>query len=162
MVRMAIKPKQILDTAVNLGRAAVSAAERRLRGDDRTPPSTPGEPAVTRSPSSVGAAEPGKPGGPKSGTAAKPRKAKPAKRRATAAAAKRGATGTAGDGTAKTPPKVEGSAGPQDAVEEGKAKAVGDKTSTPRKRATGRRSTASRAAASSGQEVADAASGKDD
>jgi hypothetical protein len=37
-----------------------------------------------------------------------------------------------------------------------------DKTSTPRKRATGRRTTASRAAASSGDEVADAASGKDD
>ena len=122
---MAINPKRVLDTAFSVGKGAVSAVGRRLH--------RPGEPPVTSSPTSVGAAKPGKPRGPKSATAAatKPRKSKPAKRRAPA---KR-----------KAPPKP-----------------VSDKTSTPRKRATGRRSTASRAAAASGGDVADAASGKDD
>jgi hypothetical protein len=117
---MAIKPKQILDTAVDVGKAAVSAAERRLRGSE----STSGEP------STVGAAKPGKPRGPKSATASMTSPRKPAKRKP----------------PAKKP----------------KPQAKKDKTSTPRKRATGRRSTASQAAASSGKDVADAASGKDE
>jgi hypothetical protein len=144
---MAIKPKQILDTAVGLGKAAVSAAERRLRGDDRR---------RSGAPSTVGAAKPGQPGGPKSATA------KPAKRRSTAAAARRGATGSRGGAKPKTAPKAKRPATPKAAVETGKAKPAADKTSTPRKRATGRRTTASQAAATSGKEVADAASGKDD
>ena len=139
---MAIKPKQILDSAVDLGKAAVSAAERRLRSDD-------GDAAPSGAPTTVGAAKPGKPRGPKSATA---RKAKPSKRAATA---KREATGSGGR-KAKTAPKAKTAATPKAAVEKGKAKPKTDKTSTPRKRATGRRSTASRAAASSGQDVADA------
>jgi hypothetical protein len=77
---MAIKPKQILDTAVDVGKSAVGAAERRLRGRKSDGPSG--------APSTVGAAKPGASGGPKSATApkrkakAKPRK--PAKKRATA------------------------------------------------------------------------------
>ena len=51
---MAFKPKQIIATAVGLGRRAVSLAKK---------PSGP--------PSTVGAAKPGAPRGPKSGTAAK-------------------------------------------------------------------------------------------
>ena len=46
---MAIRPRQILDSAVDLGKSAVSAAERRLRGGDAEtdrPPSTPGTPAA--------------------------------------------------------------------------------------------------------------------
>lgn len=85
---MAIKPKQILNSAVGLPKAAVSAVARRLRsGDAETdrPPSTPGTPAAktvpkakgkakakpkpSGSPSTVGAAKPGKPRGPKSATA---------------------------------------------------------------------------------------------
>ncbi len=86
---MAIKPKQIIDTAVDLGKSAVKrgveTAERlRGSGEKTAPPSTPGTPAAkttpstaTRSratsgsPSTVGAAKPGKPGGPKSATAPK-------------------------------------------------------------------------------------------
>ena len=79
---MAIKPKQILDTAVDVGKSAVGAAERRIRGRKSDGPSG--------APSTVGAAKPGTAGGPKSSTApkrkpkakAKPRK--PAKKRATA------------------------------------------------------------------------------
>jgi hypothetical protein len=119
---MAIKPKQILDTAVGVGKSAVSAAERRLRGGERE--------TTSGSPATVGAAKPGKPRGPKSATASTTRTAKPAKRKA---APKRKA----------------------------KPKAKKDKTSTPRTRPTGRRTTASRAAATSGKDVADAASGKD-
>jgi hypothetical protein len=78
---MAIKPKQILDTAVGVGKTAVGAAERRLRGRKSDGPSA--------APSTVGAAKPGAAGAPKSGTApkskAKPRK--PAKKRATASRA---------------------------------------------------------------------------
>jgi hypothetical protein len=81
---MAIKPKQILDTAVDVGKSAVGAAERRIRGRKSDGPSG--------APSTVGAAKPGTAGAPKSSTApkrkpkakakAKPRK--PAKKRATA------------------------------------------------------------------------------
>ena len=78
---MAIKPKQILDTAVDVGKTAVGAAERRLRGRKSDGPSG--------APSTVGAAKPGAAGAPKSATApkrkAKPRK--PAKKRATASRA---------------------------------------------------------------------------
>jgi hypothetical protein len=80
---MAIKPKQILDTAVDVGKSAVGAAERRIRGRKSDGPSG--------APSTVGAAKPGTAGGPKSSTApkrkakAKPRK--PAKKRATASRA---------------------------------------------------------------------------
>jgi hypothetical protein len=82
---MAIKPKQILDTAVDVGKSAVGAAERRLRGRRSDGPSG--------APSTVGAAKPGAAGAPKSSTApkrkpkakAKPRK--PAKKRATASRA---------------------------------------------------------------------------
>ena len=82
---MAIKPKQILDTAVDVGKSAVGAAERRIRGRRSDGPSG--------APSTVGAAKPGTAGGPKSSTApkrkpkakAKPRK--PAKKRATASRA---------------------------------------------------------------------------
>ena len=78
---MAIKPKQIIDTALGVGRTAVEAAERRIRGRKSDGPSG--------APSTVGAAKPGTAGGPKSSTApkkVKPKKAKakPAKRRATA------------------------------------------------------------------------------
>ena len=94
---MAIKPKQILDTALDVGKTAVDAAERRIRGRKSDGPSG--------APSTVGASEPGTARGPKSSTAstraqtatattrakktkpkakakAKPRK--PAKKRATA------------------------------------------------------------------------------
>ena len=79
---MAIKPKQILDTALDVGKTAVGAAERRIRGRTSDGPSG--------APSTVGASRPGTAGGPKSSTApkrkpkakAKPRK--PAKKRATA------------------------------------------------------------------------------
>ena len=80
---MAIKPKQILDTAVDVGKTAVGAAERRLRGRKSDGPSG--------APSTVGAAKPGAAGAPKSATApkrkakAKPRK--PAKKRAAASRA---------------------------------------------------------------------------
>jgi hypothetical protein len=78
---MAIKPKQILDTAVDVGKSAVGAAERRIRGRKSDGPSG--------APSTVGAAKPGTAGGPKSSTAPKRKpkakaKAKPAKKRATA------------------------------------------------------------------------------
>jgi hypothetical protein len=94
---MAIKPKEILDTALDAGKTAVSAAERRIRGRRSDGPSG--------APSTVGASKPGTARGPKSSTAstraqtataatrakkakpkakakAKPRK--PAKKRATA------------------------------------------------------------------------------
>lgn len=157
---MAIKPKQILDTAVDLGKAAVSAAERRLRSDatetDRAP-STPGTPAAktvpkTRSrakpsgsPSTVGAAKPGKPRAHKSATAAK-----------------EGATGSGGNGKAKRAPKAKTAATPKAAVEKGKAKPRAPKSATPRKKPASARRKASEAAASSAKEVRDAASGKSD
>ncbi len=80
---MAIKAKQILDTAVGAGKSAVAAAGRRIRGHRSDGPSG--------APSTVGAAKPGTAGGPKSSTApkrkakAKPRK--PAKKRAAASRA---------------------------------------------------------------------------
>jgi hypothetical protein len=79
---MAIKPKEILDTAVDVGKTAVGAAERRLRGRKSDGPSG--------APSTVGASKPGATRGPKSATAstrAKKAKAKPAKKRATASRA---------------------------------------------------------------------------
>jgi hypothetical protein len=79
---MAIKPKQILDTAVDVGKSAVGAADRRIRGRKSDGPSG--------APSTVGAAKPGTAGGPKSATAPKKAKAKPrkpAKKRATASRA---------------------------------------------------------------------------
>jgi hypothetical protein len=80
---MAIKPKQILDTAVDVGKSAVGAAERRIRGRKSDGPSG--------APSTVGAAKPGAARGPKSSTApkrkAKPKPRKPAKKRATASRA---------------------------------------------------------------------------
>jgi hypothetical protein len=80
MVRMAIKPKEILERAVNVGKTAVGAVERRLRGAKSDGPSG--------APSTVGAAKPGAAGGPKSATASKrAKKAKPkskAKKRAPA------------------------------------------------------------------------------
>jgi hypothetical protein len=84
---MAIKAKQIIDTAVDVGKTAVEAAERRIRG--RKSDSTP-----SGAPSTVGAAKPGKAGSPKSATAStratKPRKAKPkAKAKAKPAAKKK-------------------------------------------------------------------------
>jgi hypothetical protein len=79
---MAIKPKEILETAVDVGKSAVGAAERRLRGRKSDGPSG--------APSTVGAAKPGTARGPKSATAPKKAKAKPrkpAKKRATASRA---------------------------------------------------------------------------
>jgi hypothetical protein len=94
---MAITPKQLLDTAVGVGKTVVTRgvelAEKRLRGDERprptdVRPSTPGTPAAkttpstttrprptTGEPSTVGAVKPGKPGGPKSATAPNPKPA---------------------------------------------------------------------------------------
>jgi hypothetical protein len=84
---MAIKPKQIIETAVGLGRDAISRGAglaERLRGSEtHTAPTTPGTPAAeaspgsrrraapSGSPSTVGAPKPGDPGGHKSGTAKK-------------------------------------------------------------------------------------------
>ena len=80
---MAIKPKEILETAVDVGKSAVGAAERRIRGRKSDGPSG--------APSTVGAAKPGASRGPKSATAPKKAKAKPkrkpAKKRATASRA---------------------------------------------------------------------------
>jgi hypothetical protein len=99
---MAIKPKQLMDTAVGLAREAVDRgvglAGRRRSDTTDAPPTTPATPAakttparargVSGGPATVGAPKPGKPGGPKSATAkpnpkpkAKPKakaKAKPA------------------------------------------------------------------------------------
>jgi hypothetical protein len=60
---MAITPKKIIGTAVDLGRGAVSAL-RKPQAQERPRPSG--------SPSTVGAPKPGQPGGVKSATA--PRK----------------------------------------------------------------------------------------
>ena len=60
---MASKAKQIIDTAVDVGKTAVGAAERRIRGRKSSTPSG--------APSTVGASEPGDAGGPKSATASK-------------------------------------------------------------------------------------------
>ena len=127
---MAINARQILDTALNLGKAAVSAAEKRLRErTGGTPAETSGGPAT------VGAAEPGKPGGPKSATAE-------ARHRAAAGRSREGAGRQAGqaqvdrDGGQARRDRVgrwrgqEGSEGqacgdPKAAVEEGKAAASG-------------------------------------
>jgi hypothetical protein len=132
---MPINPKQILDSALGLGKTAVSAVEKRLRTSGRTTdsaPTTPGTPAVKTSggPTTVGAKKPGKPGGPKSATAAT-----------------EGATERPPAGRAKAP-----------AAKPAKA----DKTATPRKRAAGRRTAASSAGEKSGEELNDAASRDDD
>jgi hypothetical protein len=93
MATMAIKPKQILDTAVELGKAAAKAGVDRVRGDKDEPASPPvklrpkAKPTTSGAPASVGAAKPGAPAGPKSATAKtrKPAKAKakkPAKAKA--------------------------------------------------------------------------------
>jgi hypothetical protein len=58
---MAIKPKKILETVVDVGKTAVGAAVRRLRGRKSDGPSG--------APSTVGASKPGAAGGPKSATA---------------------------------------------------------------------------------------------
>ena len=91
---MAITPKQILDTAVAVGREAVNKGVElagKLRSDERAErPTTPAQPVrratpkPSGSPTTVGAAKPGKPRGPKSATA--PRKPK---RQAQPAAASR-------------------------------------------------------------------------
>jgi hypothetical protein len=111
---MAIKPKQILDTALDVGKSAVDMAERRIRGRKSDGPSG--------APSTVGASEPGTARGPKSSTAST---------RAQAA--------TATTRAKKAKPKAKA-----------KAKAK------PRKPAK-KRSTATRAAATSGNEVKKAA-----
>jgi hypothetical protein len=72
---MAINPKQILETVVDVGKTAVGAAGRRLRGRKSDGPSG--------APSTVGAPKPGAAGGPKSGTAStRAKKAKPKAKRA--------------------------------------------------------------------------------
>jgi hypothetical protein len=103
---MAIKPKQIIETAVGLGRVAitrVAGLAGRLRSDEtHGAPTTPGTPAAeaspgTRrraapsgSPSTVGAPKPGEPGGHKSATAKKA--TKPSAGRTKAPAAKPSST----------------------------------------------------------------------
>ena len=108
---MAIKPKEILDTALDAGKSAVGAAERRIRGRRSDGPSG--------APSTVGAAKPGSARGPKSSTAST-----------------RAQKATATTRAKKAKPKAKA-----------KAKAKPAKKS----------STATRAAASSGKEVSDAA-----
>ena len=67
---MAIKAKQIIDTAVDVGKTAVEAAERRIRGRKSAKPSG--------APSTVGAAKPRAAGSPKSASAStRATKAKP-------------------------------------------------------------------------------------
>jgi hypothetical protein len=58
---MALKPKSIIETALELGRQAAGLTSR-LRANEATKPSG--------APSTVGAAKPGEPRGPKSATAA--------------------------------------------------------------------------------------------
>jgi hypothetical protein len=76
---MALKPKSIIETAVELGRGAVTRGAglaSRLRTDKRDAAATPGTArAPSGSPSTVGAAKPGAPGGHKSATAKKSPKA---------------------------------------------------------------------------------------
>lgn len=116
---MAIKAKQIIDTAVDVGKTAVEAAERRIRGRKSDEPSG--------APSTVGAAAPGAAGSPKSATAST-----------------RAQKATAPTRAKKAKPKAKAKA---------KAKAKPAKAkATPAKRSTARR-----AAASSGKEVSDAA-----
>ena len=119
---MAIKPKQIIDTAVDVGKTAVTrgveAAEQRLRGRKKSA-------GPSGSPSTVGAAKPGAAGGHKSATASTRAQAATAQTRAK-----------------KSKPKAKA-----------KAKAKPAK----RKATPAKRSTARRAAASSGKEVKDAA-----
>jgi hypothetical protein len=92
---MAITPKQILDTAVAVGREAVTKGMElagKLRSDERAErPTTPaqpvrrGTPAPSGSPSTVGAAKPGQARGPKSATAGTARKPPANKAKAPAA-----------------------------------------------------------------------------
>jgi hypothetical protein len=124
---MAITPKQILDTAVGLGRGAVNAGLGLLRSNQRAaPPTTPATPVArpakpsprvrpSGSPSTVGAAKPGASRGPKSATAPKARKTDAVRTKAPAAKPSR-ATKTAA-AAAKTPavPKARPKAQPADA-----------------------------------------------
>jgi hypothetical protein len=83
MVRMAIR--QILNTALGVGKAAVSAAERRLRSRE-----------TTSEPSSVGAPDAGAPRAPKSATTSSPKKAakrKPAAKKSKTSTPRKRATG---------------------------------------------------------------------
>jgi hypothetical protein len=105
---MAIKPKQILDTAVDVGKTAVEAAERRIRG--RKTDDTP-----SGAPSTVGAASPGNAGGPKSATASK-----------------RAQSATASTRAKKAKPKAKAKAKP---AKKAKAKATPSKRSTARRAA---------------------------
>jgi hypothetical protein len=92
---MAITPKQILDTAVAVGRGTVNKGVElagKLRSDERAErPTTPAQPVrrstptPSGSPSTVGAAKPGKPRGPKSATAGTARKPPANKAKAPAA-----------------------------------------------------------------------------
>src|SRR5215218_2233542 len=98
---MAIKPKQIIETAVELGRGAVTRGTElagRLRSDERDPrPTTPATPAAestpgtarrrapSGSPSTVGAAKPGEAQGHKSATARRATKTAAGKPKAPAA-----------------------------------------------------------------------------
>jgi hypothetical protein len=90
---MAIKPKKIIETAVELGRGAVTRAvelaDRRPRdAETAKKPTTPASPAVNTTPravrkpsgapSTVGAARPGEARGHKSATAPKTTKRPPA------------------------------------------------------------------------------------
>jgi hypothetical protein len=107
---MAITPKQVLDTAVAVGREAVGKGIElagKLRSDDRVePPTTPAtpvrrsspraKPAPSGSPSTVGAAKPGKPRGPKSASAGTARKSKRPKAQPAAASRKPGPTSKSG------------------------------------------------------------------
>jgi hypothetical protein len=83
---MAFNPKQILGAVANVGKGAVSLVGRPLRRGERRTDSAPTTPASSATktsgpPSTVGAAQPGAPGGHKSATAPKAkRRAKPAKR----------------------------------------------------------------------------------
>ncbi len=80
---MALKPKSIIETAVELGRGAVTRGtelvSRRLKDEPDAAPTTPATPAArstpsaarrtSGAPSTVGAPKPGSPGGHKSATA---------------------------------------------------------------------------------------------
>src|SRR5215216_5887168 len=114
---MALKPKSIIETAVELGRDAVTRGTElasRLRKDERdAAPKTPATPAArstpgtarrpSGSPSDVGAPKPGEPGGHKSATARKATKAPAAKpSRSTKAAAAAKSTGAKTSSAAKS------------------------------------------------------------
>jgi hypothetical protein len=86
---MAITAKQIIGTAVDLGRGAVSLVGKLRSDETSAPPTTPAQPAARGTsgpPSTVGAPMPGEPGGVKSATA--PKASKPPASKAKAPAAK--------------------------------------------------------------------------